>query len=356
MSNKYIGDFTPGVVVRFRFNMFSTSFIPTTPTVAPTFCVYKNSTVESTSGITVTVDYDGRAGVVFVAIDTSADPTFYVAGEDYDVMFTAGTVDGNDMARVFVRMFSLENRSRKANVVQIGGQTANAAAAVTFPASVANESTVAARASQTSVDGKPTLAQIEASTVLAKEATVGTRASQASVDGKPTLVQIEASAVLAKESTVGNRPTLAQIEASAVLAKEATVAARASQTSVDGKPTLVQIEASAVLAKEATVTQLDATVQVIKDDTSALVSSVTSVLARIGAFTGTGVNTILGFLRALMRKDGSITTPSDVGGAFVHTTDSLEAIRDRGDAAWTSGGGAGGVTNITVEDRSITLD
>jgi hypothetical protein len=326
MSNKYIGDFTPGVVVRFRFNMFSTSFIPTTPTVAPTFCVYKNSTVESTSGITVTVDYDGRAGVVFVAIDTSADPTFYVAGEDYDVMFTAGTVDGNDMARVFVRMFSLENRSRKANVVQIGGQTANAAAAVTFPASVANESTVAARASQTSVDGKPTLAQIEASTVVAKE------------------------------STVGNRPTLAQIEASTVLAKEATVAARASQTSVDGKPTLVQIEASAVLAKEATVTQLDATVQVIKDDTSALVNSVTSVLARIGAFTGTGVNTILGFLRALMRKDGSITTPSDVGGAFVHTTDSLEAIRDRGDAAWTSGGGAGGVTNITVEDRSITLD
>jgi hypothetical protein len=110
------------------------------------------------------------------------------------------------------------------------------------------------------------------------------------------------------------------------------------------------------LAREATVTQLDAVVQTVKDDTTALINSVASVLARIGAFTGTGVNTILGFLRALMRKDGSITTPSDVGGAFVHTTDSLEAIRDRGDAAWASGGGAGGVTNITVEDRSITLD
>ena len=319
--SRYIGDFTPGAVVRFRFPMLSQALVPTTPTVNPTFAVYKNSTIESTSGITVTVDYDGKAGVIFVAIDTSADPTFYVAGEDYDVFFTAGTVDGKDLTRVPVRMFSLENRSRKANVVQIAGQTANAAAAVTFPASVADESTVGARATQTSVDGKPTLAQIEASTVLAKEATVAARASQTSVDGKPTL---------------------AQIEASTVLAKEATVAARASQTSVDGKPTLAEIEASTVLAKEATVTQLDADVQLIKDDTTALIIAVGSVLARIGAFTGTGVNTILGFFRALMRKDGSITTPSDVGGAFVHTTDSLEAIRDRGDAAWTTGAGGGG--------------
>jgi hypothetical protein len=310
--SRYIGDFSPGVVVRFRFAMLSQALVPTTPTVNPTFAVYKNSTTESTAGITVTVDFDGKAGLILVAIDTSSDTSFYVAGEDYDVVFTAGTVDGKDLTRVPVRTFSLENRTRKANVVQIDGQNANAAAAVTFPASVANESTVAARATQTSVDNKPTLAQIEGSTVLAKEA------------------------------TVGNRPTLAQIEASTVLAKEATVAARASQTSVDGKPTLAEIEASTALAKEATVAQLDATVQSIEDATTALIISVASVSARIGAFAGTGVNTILGFFRALMRKDGGITTPSDVGGAFVHTTDSLEAIRDRGDAAWTTGAGGGG--------------
>ena len=259
--SRYIGDFSPGVVVRFRFAMLSQALVPTTPTVNPAFAVYKNSTTESTAGITVTVDFDGKAGLILVAIDTSADTSFYVAGEDYDVVFTAGTVDGKDLTRVPVRTFSLENRSRKANVVQIAGQTANAAAAVTFPASVANES---------------------------------------------------------------------------------TVAARATQTSVDAKPTLVQIEASTALAKEATLTQIDNDVQAVKDDTSALIISVAAVLARIGGFTGTGVNTILGFFRALMRKDASITTPSDVGGAFVHTTDSLEAIRDRGDAAWTTGAGGGG--------------
>jgi len=45
---------------------------------------------------------------------------------------------------------------------------------------------IASRASQTSVDTKPTLTQIEASTLLAKEATVNTRASQVSVNNIPT--------------------------------------------------------------------------------------------------------------------------------------------------------------------------
>ncbi|MFN7301838.1 MAG: hypothetical protein ACK5U7_10230, partial [Bacteroidota bacterium] len=80
----------------------------------------------------------------------------------------------------------------------------------------------------------------------------------------------------------------------------------------------------------------------------ALEASSQSILARIGAFTGTGVNTILGFFRALLRSDGGITTPSDVGGTFTHTTDSTQAIRDRGDAAWTTGGGGGGSTTVNV--------
>ena len=80
----------------------------------------------------------------------------------------------------------------------------------------------------------------------------------------------------------------------------------------------------------------------------AMETSVQSVLNRIGNFAGSGVNTILGFFRALMRKDGSITTPSDVGGAYSHATDSTEAIRDRGDAAWTTGGGGGGSTTVNV--------
>jgi hypothetical protein len=58
----------------------------------------------------------------------------------------------------------------------------------------------------------------------------------------------------------------------------------------------------------------------------ALATNVTTILNRLGAFTGTGVNTVLGFLRAIMRKD--VDTPSDVGGTYDDATDSLQAIRD----------------------------
>lgn len=121
-----------------------------------------------------------------------------------------------------------------------------------------------------------------------------------------------------------------------MLAKEATVATRASQASVDGKPTLGQIEASTVLAKE---------------------QSVSSLLDRLGAFTGSGANTVLGFFRALMRKDAGIATPTDVGGTYSNATDSIEAIRDRGDEAWItgSGGGGGGGTGTGARAVSITV-
>lgn len=66
-------------------------------------------------------------------------------------------------------------------------------------------------------------------------------------------------------------------------------------------------------------------------------AGVTSLLAMLGTFTGSGVNTVLGFLKAIMSK--SATTPSDVGGTFAASTDSIEAIRDRGDAAWVPSGG-----------------
>jgi len=82
----------------------------------------------------------------------------------------------------------------------------------------------------------------------------------------------------------------------------------------------------------------------------------TTLLNRVGAFTGTGVNTILGFLKAMTSKVA--TLPSDIGGTYDVAADSLEAIRDRGDAAWTSsdtGSGAWTVT-ITVNDGTDPLE
>jgi len=57
-----------------------------------------------------------------------------------------------------------------------------------------------------------------------------------------------------------------------------------------------------------------------------LASNMATVLARFGSITGTGVNTLLGFFKALLSKTAS--TPSDIGGTFNPATDSTEALAD----------------------------
>lgn len=56
--------------------------------------------------------------------------------------------------------------------------------------------------------------------------------------------------------------------------------------------------------------------------------SVNTLSNKIGAFTATGDNTILGFLKAIASK--AANTPSDMGGTYAVSSDSLEAIRDAG--------------------------
>lgn len=59
-------------------------------------------------------------------------------------------------------------------------------------------------------------------------------------------------------------------------------------------------------------------------------TEIASILNRLGAFTGSGLNTVLGFFRALFNK-GAGLTPSDlISGGLTgdNTTDSLEAVRD----------------------------
>lgn len=89
--------------------------------------------------------------------------------------------------------------------------------------------------------------------------------------------------------------------------------------------TLYDIEASEILAKQAAL--------IVTRD------SVLTLISRLGAFTGSGVNTVLGFFKALLRKDA--TLPSDIGGTYDNTTDSLEKSRNipkyGDDQVWDNG-------------------
>jgi hypothetical protein len=95
---------------------------------------------------------------------------------------------------------------------------------------------------------KPTLAEVEASTVLAKEATVAAKASQTSVNAIPTNPLLTTDARLNNlDATIGSRlasssytepPTVAAIQSG--LATEANVSSKASQASVTALGTPMQ--------------------------------------------------------------------------------------------------------------------
>jgi len=153
----------------------------------------------------------------------------------------------------------------------------------------------------------------------------------------PTKTEMDtAHALLATPAQVATElgtydgPTKAEMDiAHALLTTPAQVATELA--TYDG-PTKTEMDTGHALL--ATATAL-ATVQVDLDNPDQYKASVaglataanqTTILNRIGAFTGTGVNTLLGFFRALLSKDAA--TPSDVGGTFAPAADSTEAISE----------------------------
>lgn len=108
-----IGDFDTSSVVYFKFTTSRPSTgAPYTLAGSPAISVYKdNSTTQSTAGVTLTVDFDSVTGFNHVAIDTSADGTFYSAGSFFEVVLTAGTVDSVSAAGYVVGRFSLRKNS-----------------------------------------------------------------------------------------------------------------------------------------------------------------------------------------------------------------------------------------------------
>ncbi|HPL80426.1 MAG TPA: hypothetical protein PKY40_15550 [Burkholderiaceae bacterium] len=70
-----------------------------------------------------------------------------------------------------------------------------------------------------------------------------------------------------------------------------------------------------------------------------------AITSRAAASVLTGITSLAAWLRAMLRKDtadaDALTEINAGGGAYSEATDALEAIRDRGDAAWLTGNGTG---------------
>lgn len=108
----YRGDYRAGDTIDLKFQTLNVSAVPTTLSGTPAISVYKsNSTTESATGVTLSVDFDSRTGLNHVRITTVSDGTFYAEGNDFDVVITAGTVNSVSVVGQVVASFSLANRS-----------------------------------------------------------------------------------------------------------------------------------------------------------------------------------------------------------------------------------------------------
>lgn len=110
----YYGDRPVGSIWWFDFNT-SVNGVPTSLLGSPSLSCYKNSTTESTAGLTLTVDYDGKTGMNHVVVDMTADATFYAAGNDFSVQIAAGTIGGQSVANVECGAFSSSTEQTNIN-------------------------------------------------------------------------------------------------------------------------------------------------------------------------------------------------------------------------------------------------
>jgi hypothetical protein len=105
----YVGDFLSQATVYIYFTTHKADGTPITLAGTPVISVYKdNVTTETTTGPTLTVDFDSRTGLHCIAIATT--DAFYATGHDYKVVITTGTVDSVSVVGYLVGSFSIENR------------------------------------------------------------------------------------------------------------------------------------------------------------------------------------------------------------------------------------------------------
>ena len=434
MSDKYIGDFTKGQQIRVKFNTFSQAIVPATPSINPTVAIYKDSATEFTTGVAQpTVDYDGKAGFHELVIDTA--DSVYEIGKDYDIVFTAGTVDGTDLTRTILRTFSIENRNTDANVTRIAGQTASAAAPVAFPAAIASQASVDTLASYVDTEVAAIKAKTDnlpsdpadASDIAASFASVNAAlvtiagyidtevaAIKAKTDNLPvdpadasdiaasfsnittllntlaSYVDTEVAAIKAKTdnlpaspSAVGDIPTANQNRDAILSASpdgwpDGSIGDRILISNNNNRSVQVTGAGSGhvaadvhamqpnVMTADALATNAVAEIQnglATSTALAAVATNVTALVTRIPANWVAGITSLANWLGDIAGKTADSTTRSQInataaGANFNETTDSLEAIRDRGDAAWITGatgqGSGARIVTITVRDPSAS--
>lgn len=117
-------DYTLGDTISLMFTTrnFSTG-APFTLAGTPVISAYADgSTTELTAGITLTADFDSRAGLNLVSIVASGG-NGYAAGKDYNLVITTGTVNSVSVVGEVIGRFTLQRSAAKADTAAIKAKT-----------------------------------------------------------------------------------------------------------------------------------------------------------------------------------------------------------------------------------------
>lgn len=319
-----IPDYPLGQTLDFKFTTrsFSTG-APTTLSGTPAISVYEdNSVTEITAGITLTADFDSRTGLNNVRI-VATGGNGYESGKSYAAVITAGTVGGVSVVGEVVAQFTIERSAAAVDLANgtdgLGAIKSDTAAILTDTAEIG-----AAGAGLTAIPWNASW-----------DAEVQSEVNDA-------LVALHLDHLLAVDYDPAAKPGVATALLNELIESDAGVSRFTANA-------LEQVWTVATRELTGNANFNDPTAAAIAD---AVWDEAQSGHVGAGSFgeIATEIADILADTADMQPKLGTIAdlgggatvgaNLSDMAGAtFATGTDSLEAIRDRGDAAWTTGAG-----------------
>jgi len=108
---QYLGDYAEDyATLNFKFSTHKSDGTPIALSGTPSISCYKgSSTLQTTVGVSLAVDFDGVTGSNAVTADLSAD-AFYAVANDYAFIISAGTVNSVSVVGTVLAHFSIQNR------------------------------------------------------------------------------------------------------------------------------------------------------------------------------------------------------------------------------------------------------
>lgn len=322
----HLGDYDASTVIYGKF----TTFRPSTGAAytlggTPAISVYKDgSTTQSTTGVTLTADFDSVTGLNHFAIDTSADGTFYAAGSFFQIVITTGTVDSVSVVGAVVGSFTIRKDSSlkpttagRTLDVSSGGEAGVDWANVGSPTTTVNLSgTTVKTATDVETDTADIQSRLPAALVSGRiDASVGAMASN-------TLT----AAALATDAVTEIQSGLSTLDAAGVRAAVglATANLDTQLTAIDD---YLDTEVAAIKAKTDNLPSDPADAS----DIAASFSTVNSTLSTIAGYIDTEVAAILA---AVDTEVGAIKAKTDNLPASPAATSDIPSAAAIADAVW----------------------